>query len=322
MTTSSQLCGWVDDPRTVADIVCRWDTPVVGYGASREFLATEHRDIFAWEQGELPLFGQLLTAHRQTIGDCVSHGWGRAIQDLQFCELARAVADGRLSLEAAKRLALHVATESIYALSRVEVGRGRLGRRDGSIGAWAAEAAIKYGTLLRKKYDGIDLSTYSGQLAKQWGMPGAGLPDALEPSAREYIVRSAPAVTSDDELSAALYNGYWVPVCSNQGFTETRDKYGFCDPSGSWAHCMEFRGICEAKRGSNFVLAVANQQSWGGSPGGPDEIELRSGRKVKLPQGVFLIDFEVAVKRMIKARDSFAPAGPQGLIAREPIFIV
>lgn len=317
-----ELCGWIDDPRSVAETVGRWADPVLGLAVSREFLATEHRDILLWEQGEIPIFGSTLPAHRQTIGDCVSHGWGRAIQDLIFVELARAVAAGRLSLEAAKAQALQIATEPIYALSRVEVGRGRLGRGDGSIGAWAADAAVKFGNLFRKAYGSIDLSEYSGQRAKQWGAPSAGLPDELEPTARQYVVSKAPLVSTSDELLAALYNLYPVPICSQQGFTETRDRDGFCDPRGSWAHCMEVRGVAKVRRAGKTVLAGFIQQSWGQNPNGPDIITLETGREVKLPQGVFATEIDVIVSRILKMRDSFAPAGPQGFLPREPNFTV
>lgn len=319
---SAHLCGWIDDPRSVAETVGRWADPIFGLAVSREFLATEHRDVLLWEQGEIPLFGKVLPAHRQTIGDCVSHGWARGIQDLIYVDLAAAVLDGRLTLDEARKLALQVATEPVYALSRVEVGRGRLGRGDGSIGAWAADAVTKYGILLRRKYGELDLTTYSGQLAKRLGAPGAGLPDELEPTARQYAVSRAPLVSTDDEAQAALLNMYPVPVCSQQGFTERRDKYGFCDPQGSWAHCMVGRGLVKARRAGNSILAVPIQQSWGENPTGPSTITLDSGREVELPQGVFLVEFDVFVGRMLRARDSFAPAGPQGFIKRQPNFTI
>lgn len=320
VTPRAQRFGWDDRPEEVDQIVGRMSEPVAALAMGREMLATEHRDVLLWEQGEIALFGRTLPAHRQTIGDCVSHGWGRAIQDLVFVDFAQAVAAGRLDIETARAQALQIATEPIYALSRVEVGGGRI-RGDGSVGAWASQAAIKYGHLQRKTYGNVDLTEYSGSLAKRWGAPGAGLPDQLEPTARQYVVSKSPLVVTDDEASGALYNLYPIPVCSMQGFTERRDQYGFCDPRGTWAHCMEARGICLAKRGANWVLAVVIQQSWGQNPTGPSKITLKD-REAELPQGCFLVEFDVFVGRMLRARDSFAPAGPQGFLPRVPLFNV
>jgi hypothetical protein len=318
-TPADRRFGWNDDPRAVAEVVGRMSEPVAAYAFGREMLATEHRDVLLWEQGELALFDRLLPAHRQTIGDCVSHGWGRGIQDLLFIELARAFSVGTISKERAVELAVEIATEPVYAGSRVEIGRGRLGNGDGSIGAWAAEAVVKYGVLQRKIYGSHDLTEYSGALAKRWGGPRAGIPDELEPTAREHLVTGAPLVSTDDELTAALYNMYPVPFCSNRGFTEKRDQFGFCDPRGSWAHCMEGRGICLAKRGGNWVIAVVIQQSWGNNPTGPAKITLKD-REAELPQGCFLVEIDVVVRDMLKARDSFAPRPPGGFVPRAPLF--
>ncbi len=136
----------------------------------------------------------------------------------------------------------------------------------------------------------------------------------------ERPIKTTSLVTSVDEASAALRNMYWMAVCSNQGFTTRRDSYGFCDPQGSWAHCMEVRGICEAKRGNNIVLSVVIQQSWGNSPTGPDEITLKSGRTVKLPQGCFLITMDVFASRMLRSRDTWAFSHAQGFVPQTPLF--
>lgn len=289
-----------------------------------------------------------------TVGhNCVSHGWGRGAQDVVYMQVARnlpkeedgeergggKIEPSHLShkewkawkekyrvklLIGASRFGdvddptLEIATEPIYAGSRVEIGGGRI-RGDGSIGGWAAKYVQQYGLLQRKAYGEYDLKTYSGQKAKQWGAPGRGVPDELEPIAKLYPVRTVSLVVTDDEAAAALYNMYPIPVCSGQGFTMSRDKYGFCDPRGSWAHCMVARGICLAKRAGNFVLAVVIQQSWGESPTGPNKVELKSGRTVELPQGCFLIEMDVFA-RMLRGRDSFAISDAEGFVPRMPNF--
>ena len=307
--------GWVDRPTDVAAIINQLDQPVFAHAAGPETMATEHRDIFAWEQGEEPFLGHRLPAHEQTIGDCVSHGTTRACQDIVFTQLAKIGARA----EDEPILGLELATEPTYALSRVEIGGGRI-RGDGSVGAWGADAVVKFGLLQRTKYGEFDLSQYSGSKARSWGAPGRGLPDELEPIAMQRPIKTTSFVQTDDEAKAALYNMYYLAVCSNRGFKTRRDQYGFCDPSGSWAHCMEVRGICLAKRSGQFVLAVVIQQSWGNSPTGPDEVELKNGRKVKMPQGCFLCEMDVFYRDMLRARDTFAFSHAQGFVPQRPHF--
>lgn len=351
--------GWLDRPRDVAKVVAALPYPIFSMGGPK-CMGTEHRDVFFWEQGEIPLLGKLLPAHRQTIGDCVSHGWGRGCQDVVYMQAAgrlkayeettsadvpeymttagtfpnkkrKTVGDDGppvLKLEnirglsqlymAVNDIRAEIATEPIYGGSRVEIGGGRI-RGDGSVGGWAAKWVNQYGLLQRIVYDEHDLRKYSGSKAKQWGAPRSGVPDELEPTAKMYPVRTVSLVVTDDEAQAALYNMYPIPVCSGQGFTTKRDQYGFCDPRGSWAHCMVARGICLAKRAGKWILAVVIQQSWGESPSGPNKVELKDGRIVELPQGCFLIEFDVFV-RMLRGRDSFAVSDVEGFVPRMPNF--
>jgi hypothetical protein len=190
------------------------------------------------------------------------------------------------------------ATEAIYALSRVEVGKGRLGGGDGSIGSWAAEAVQKWGTLRRMKYLTVDLSTYSGSRAKAWGMPRAGLPDELEPLAREHPVQAASLVTSYEQARDAIANGYPVAVCSNQGFTESRDAEGFARASGSWAHCMAFLAVDDNAKRPGLLC----QNSWG-----PDWI--RGPVRHNQPPGSFWVDAATANRMLSRDPDSFAVSG-------------
>lgn len=304
-TTPDGLCGWHKDPVAVAETYATMDRPVYGLDSLG---VPEHRDVLLWEEGEIPLFGRTLPAHAQKIGSCVSHGWARVVQHGMYVDMARR--RPRTGNEEIKQ----IATEPIYALSRVEIGKGRIGRGDGSVGAWAAKAVTEYGVLLRGKYGQWDLTENDESIAKQWGMPNAGLPDDLEPVAREHPVKYAEMTDTKDKILTALYNLYGIAVCSDQGFTMQRDQNGMCKPQGSWSHCLAAVGIAMLK-GKRLVVPI--QQSWGDNPTGPDEVELESGRKVKLPEGVFFIDFDVFLS-MCRQQDSFAAAGPEGFQPREP----
>lgn len=187
------------------------------------------------------------------------------------------------------------ATEPIYAFSRVEIAGGQLGGGDGSNGIWAAKAMKQYGILIRKKYGNIDLSVYSGQRARQWGMPRAGVPDELEPIAKEHIVKNYSQVRTWEEARDALANGYPVTIASNAGFTSTRDKDGFARPSGSWAHQMCLTAMKDDGRPGALI-----QNSWGpnwiGGPKGEHDI----------PDGSFWCDAEVLERNILSAGDSWA----------------
>lgn len=301
--------GWVDRPQEVERFLAASLHPVYGVSAAAALLTDDGRDVWLWDS-EIELYGQALVAHKQEIGDCVSHGWARAAQDVNndLCRVRRAenepYASGRL------------ATEPIYALSRVEVGGGRI-VGDGSTGAWAAKAVTGYGVLIRAEYQNIDLSHYSGSRAKQWGR--SGCPDDLEAIARQHPISETPLVTSWEEFGTALSNRQPVPICSNQGFVEVREaRTGICRPRGSWAHCMAARGRLTVK--GNRPVGVI-QQSWGNNPTGPDLVELESGQTLTLPQGCFCVDAQV-IDKMLRSRDSYALIGIRGFAPPPPLLQV
>jgi hypothetical protein len=250
-------------------------------------------------------------ANGHLVKNCVSHAYARGVQDQLYINLARTRPKGTVQ---AQEL-IEIATEPIYATSRIEIGKGQIGRGDGSVGAWAAEAIQKLGVLPRKKFGSHDLSKYRPDLAKAWGAPKQGLPDELEPEAKLHVVQHIAPVLQSEEAVAAFANGYGIPVCSDQGFSEQRDNRGICRAQGSWAHAMLARTRLILK--GNIWVAVI-QQSWGNNPTGPDVMTLESGREVKLPQGCFGADWEVFV-RMLKQRDSFAVSGPDGFAPRKPV---
>lgn len=295
-----QHFGWVDRPREVERFLAGSQRPLFGVSAAAAGLSDNDADVYLWDN-ELELYGRTLPAFDQQIGDCVSMAWARGAMDVNhdYCVQLRNQGDVYASGQ--------IATEPIYALSRVEIGGGRIGG-DGSTGAWAARAVTSYGVLLRIDYGSIDLTHYSGTRARQWGR--SGCPDELEPLAKQTPISEASMVVSWEEFGVALSNRMPVPICSNQGFATVRQsKTGICRPEGSWAHCMLFRGRLLIK--GNRPVGVC-QQSWGNSPTGPDLVELESGETLTLPQGCFNVDAEI-VDRMLRGwRDSYAMVGFRG----------
>lgn len=279
-------CGWHDDPREVNRMLSAMANPLFSVAAYNLKGSGRGQERFLHEYvtkalGRFPL-------HDQEIGDCVSHGWGLAIDTRRCVSIA--------ALGRTDEFEAEVATEIIYAGSRVEIGGGRIGG-DGSVGAWAAKSVSDYGVVLRKEYktgsNTIDFTRYSGSVAKKLGK--SGIPDWLEATSKQYPVRVTSLLRSWEELCDAIYNGYPVAVCSNQGFSSKRDSKGFASPSGSWAHCMMFIAYRDKGDNQDGALCV---NSWG-----PNWI---SGPKTyNQPEGSFWVKPEI-VERMLRQDDSFA----------------
>lgn len=307
--------GWIDDQNAVWAAAGRLETagngPAVFAFAAPALKAAGVADdepTFLW-MAERKVLGRLLPSWDQkSVGSCVSFGCGRAVQDV----LLQEVATGAGTWPGAE-----VATEPIYAGSRVEVGGGQLSGSDGSVGAWAAEWVRKWGVLLCREYDlggqRYDLTTYSEARARQWG--DAGCPDPLEPEARLHPVTATAMVRDAGELWAAVGGGKGVSVASSQGFAMSRDPDGFCAPAGVWMHQMCVRGkFVHPQRGKCFVI----QNSWGNYLKSYASIRVRlpSGEMVvePLPDGCFAVDWQTA-DRMVRQQDSWAFAGLKGWAA-------
>lgn len=236
---------------------------------------------------------------KQGIGDCVSWGWAHGA-DIHLAVLWKNGETGQWQ---------QAATESIYGGSRVEArGVTRGGYSDGSYGAAAAKWVKQWGIIFRQPYDTIDLSKYSSSLAKQWGNFGNGGENdggKLDEIAKKHPIKGVVLIRNFKEAAAAIQSGYPVPVCSGQGFASTRDKDGFCRPSGRWAHCMCFVGV---RFGDRPGLLCLNSwgTNWVGGPKWPDD----------QPDGSFWVDART-VDSMLSGEDSFAVSGYEGFPYRD-----
>ena len=205
---------------------------------------------------------------RQTKGDCVSHGTRNA------CDVTRAVEidiDGEKEAWVARG-----ATEAIYG------ARGWSGQ--GMSCARAAEFVSQIGGIVvRKNYAGIaDFSKYNGNLGAGWG--GRGLPDKVLDIANDHQIKTVSLVKTIEEARDALANGYGLAVCSDYGFSSTRDKKGYAKTSGNWGHCMAWIACDDTNGDTSFLV----QNSWGkwNDGGHPDW--------GPIPDGSFLIHSDIA----------------------------
>lgn len=216
---------------------------------------------------------------RQVTGDCVSHSTRNA------ADISRAVEiDVNGELESFITIG---ATEAIYG-SR---GHGRQGMSCSG----AAEFIIRTGgILLRKKYEGFDLTNYQGMLGAGWG--SRGIPAAVRAEAAKHKFATSTIIKTVEQARDALANGYGISVCSNFGFSSVRDSKGIARPSGSWNHAMAWTACDDT--GPNGPLFLI-QNSWGAfnSGGHPDW--------GPIPGGSFLITADVA-QRMLNQGGAFA----------------
>lgn len=309
---SELLCGWVDDKSEVEQVWATMPTPFFSAPAPENRDQMNHT-IFKDMTGNYHPEGP------QEIGDCVSWGNGNLINYTQVLEAWMQIQELRVSgaddasvnaaLEEFRYEYQETATEVIYALSRVEVGGGRI-RGDGSVGAWAAKALTDFGTISRKELEKLGVGgRYSGQRARAWGR--SGLPNELEPAARQHVIEDMTPVRTWEDLAWHVQNLRVVAICSNVGFetggpmTVRRDKDGFSRPRGQWNHCM-------------LVVSV----KMGGRPGGLlcnqwplDSVQGPMG-DIEIPKCSWWVDADV-LNAMLRQNDSFTGTKYKGYPARK-----
>lgn len=286
----SEFQGWIDDPFAVNAVMEQLPFPVFGdvsqsiKGTGKGQVALLY-DIIRKVAGTFPL-------RNQKIGDCVSMGTA-------YCVDAAKAVDIWIKKEFELWIA-ETSTEDIYGGSRVQIGKGRIGSGDGSVGAWAARYVNEFGALARQKYGDIDLTVYDGQRARSWGMPRKGAPAELLPFAKEHPIQTISQVNTYEEVRDLIANGYAVSICSNQGFSNKRDKDGFASPQGSWAHCMSILGVDDSFKRPGVLI----QNSWGVWNSGP--------KRHDQPDGSFWCDAEVLERNILSRKDSWAFSGYEG----------
>jgi hypothetical protein len=240
--------GWIHDPLAVSQVAELQPEPRFGDTPAGMDNTPLPDHVFLWDAARKVL-GHLLPPRSQgSIGTCVSFGTARAVELTMLCEIAAGEHEHFRE----------VCTEPIYGGSRVEIGKGRLGRGDGSIGAWAAEFVKSYGIMERAVHGSYDLSEYSVELSRKWG--NAGIPADIEDLSRLHPIRAITEINSWEEAKRALASGYGISVCSNQGFSMDRDRDGFARPRGRWAHCMALTGYQTGRREGGRL-----DNSWGPS---------------------------------------------------------
>lgn len=288
--------GWVPNPAETERFVSRLRYPTMSDAMP---VGNTGQDVLLY----VPLLKVCPTYSRvaQGIGSCVGHGYAGCGDALASTEIVIHGDPedwrGRI-LEA-----------SIYAFSRVEArGRTRAGLSDGSFGAAACKAVMHWGLLhYDVDYDGKKFTAYSAEREKSWG--DTGVPDEYEKYSKHRLIRETTLVRNFSEYARSLGSGYPVSICSNVGFTFTRDSEGFCRPRGNWSHCMAGIGVRHGNRPGGLIW-----NSWGpSSNSGPHYPE---NMPSPFRGSTFWVDASV-LDRMLGQGDSFSLSSYDGFPARK-----
>lgn len=237
--------GWVKDPEAVEAI--RGELPFPSWGATpAAALETLPQEVFGWRLWKEATGTAWPVLDQKQVGSCCSFGASHAVM---FSMAAEAVMGD-------PETPVIPCMEYIYGISRVQVGGGRLGRGDGSLGAWVAKAVRDYGILQQGVHGKFDCTHYDQARCRDWGAHGP--PRELIDIANKHKVGQITQLKTFNECVQALAQGYGVNICSGQGFSSRRDEQGFAAPRGHWSHSM---GAIGYRLGARPGLFICN--SWG-----------------------------------------------------------
>ena len=257
----------------------------------------DNKNVFLWKHLEKEL-GEIVPHYQGPVGAVPGEGDCMGQAAALGCDVLAAT-DIHLRNENEKFVA-KASVEMIYAGSRVEVGKGELKGRAGSVGAWAAMYLKEYGVLHRIAYKGpkgehVDLSGYSPKRSRKYR--DVGVPDWLEPEAKKHPVKSVTNVKTGMEILDAICAGQPVLLCSTYAFSKVRDKQGFAriylddvktnrwgwrvvNPRVEWWHAMMASGAL-LEGGRIGALVHNSHGDWNSGP-----------RPYGIPKGTFFVDLE------------------------------
>lgn len=148
----------------------------------------------------------------------------------------------------------------------------------------------KGGVILRKNYTeiGIDLEEADDMLGAGWGWNGT--PEKLNAIGREHQIRTATECENHEVCRDFVANGYPIWVCSDYGFSSSRDANGYSRRSGSWSHSWIVAGYDDRDQtkqmyGGPLFLFL---HDWGGSWNSGGRRIL--GTNIDIPLGCFWSD--------------------------------
>lgn len=247
-------------------------------GGFRHFADVAHAKGFADSfAGQLvvPYIWQLvfwpgcLPGAAQERGDCVSHAASGAQRLTIAGDIASMMPD-----EASKKLEWIPKVDPVGIKNGVTSSEYQYWWRGYNGDGWdcptAGEVSLTRGALLRNSYDGvIDVRDYSSSLAGKYGSKSP--PDSILNLAVGHTLHTAAEASTIEEIRDALGSLRGVQTCGGQGFSGTRDQYGYSAQSGSWSHGFKVIGVddrTETKsiKGEPWILCDNNWGIWNSGP--------------------------------------------------------
>lgn len=280
----------VDHAEQAAPIVAQMPTFFV-VGAEGE--DNRKKNIRLWDWVKIATGGKHVRNFAQETGDCVSQGTRNAAEYFN----GAAIGKGLLQSEYHE-----VFPPYTYGGSRVTIGKGKLGRSPGSVGAWAAEFTQRFGVL---RADGEGVPPYSGKVADEWGYKGP--PAQFVEAAKMFTFETVAPVKSARDVRDAICNGYPVTIASDFGTRTIRPKDGrqVAIRNTKWYHQMCIVAYDGSTNAGPWYYVV---NSWGeNAHPAPLQDE---------PPGGFWIS-EADCEYIVRQNDSYAYSGFAGFPAQE-----
>jgi hypothetical protein len=260
-----------------------------------------HRDVYCLRVDEDHSF----IANGYAVHNCVS--WGQ--RNANFCtmvteaiagipdEVSGKVEECPAVSDLARKNGV-LSTEAIYFFRSTKPGHGWFCHEAARV------SQTKAGLVLRKEYDGIDLTRYSKDTVNFFNRKS--VPSGLAEAFDDNIIREATEIKTFEALRDLLARGFGIQTCGSEGFSSTRDENGVCKRSGSWAHSMAYLGVddrawAHSTYGGPLVLV---QNSWNEYMTGPRKIH---GVDLEIPRGSFWARW-----RDVQKRTMIAMAGANG----------
>ena len=114
----------------------------------------------------------------------------------------------------------------------------------------------------------MDLSIYQDTTVGSEQIGDDPVFQKVKDEGKKHQVKTISLVKTVEEARDAIANGYALSVCSNYGFSSTRNEDGIAQRRGSWNHAMAWIAMDDSREKYDETLFLI-QNSWGVFNGGP-----------------------------------------------------
>jgi len=199
-----------------------------------------------------------------------------------------------------------ISSEILHVGARSVIG----GRSSGGVAiSEFAEFIQKYGLLFRKKYGDFNFAKYDYNNCEKLGNT---IPPALLKRCSEHKIKTATRVANWEQARDAIHALQPVVIGSMVGFDAqsgkdklTRDKDGFVEPNGKWAHAWLLIGIKDSGRRGGCLIS-SHGSNWVVGPKGLNQ-----------PDGSIWIDKPLLERMLSEYGDSYALSNLTNLKPKE-----